>query len=76
MQVDPSYGICWDDPTPLDDETGVEVPDVEFQLSQEQQHQLHQLLQLDPLSDDGNYGINHYCELLDFISSNRSLFQQ
>ena len=76
MQVDSSYGICWDDPPPLDDETNVQVPDVQFQLSQEQLHQLHQVLQLDPLSDDGNYGINHYCELLDFITSNPNLFHR
>ena len=53
-----------------DDDAEVQVPEVGFYLREDQLQQLHQVLHLDPLSDDGNYGINHYCELLNYITSN------
>lgn len=53
-----------------DDDAEVQVPEVGFYLCEDQLQQLHQVLCLDPLSDDNNYGINHYCELLNYITSN------
>ena len=55
---------------PLDDYTEIQVPEVGFYLQEDQLQQLHQVLHSDPLSDDNNYGINHYCELLTYITSN------
>ena len=69
--VNPDFGISWDDPVPLDD-AEVQVPEVGFYLHEDQLQQLH----LDPLSDDGNYGINHYCELLNYTLSMSTALQQ
>ena len=46
------------------------MPEVQFSLSEDQLSRVQQVLYLDPLIDDGNYGITHYCELLDYITSN------
>ena len=68
MQVDEhNYGISWDDPVSLEeeeDDNTVEVPQNEFTLDEERLGELTQ--SFDPLSDDGNYGIDHYCRLLEF----------
>ena len=48
----------------IDDDEGIEVPENEYSLSEEYLEELEQLI--DPLSDDGNYGIEHYCKVLDF----------
>ena len=82
MQVDCNYGISWNDPVPLDSDSdcdmtnhGVEVPQVPFQLNEDRVQELLGVLHLDPLNDDGNFGINNYCVLLDYIASNPALMQ-
>ena len=50
----------------MEDENAVEIPVNEFSLEDESLQELEQFF--DPLSDDGNYGINHYCRLLDFCA--------
>ena len=57
-QVDEDYGIDEDGPTP-DDSEGVAIPRSTVQLSEEELQQA-----VDPLADDGNYGINLYQQAL------------
>ena len=44
----------------------VEVPESEFCLTDENLEELDR--SVDPLSDDDNYGINHYCRVLDYCA--------
>ena len=75
MQVESDYGISWDDPVPVDRNVEVEVPEVTLCLSEDGLEELHQRLPFDPLDDDGNYGIEHYLHLLDFVATNPSFLQ-
>ncbi len=65
-QVDEDYGIDEDGsgPTP-DDSEGVSIPRSAVQLSDEEMDELQQAV--DPLSDDGNYGINLYQQVVAII---------
>ena len=49
-----------------EDENIIEVPVSEFSLSDENLEELDQ--SFDPLDDDDNYGINHYCRVLDYCA--------
>ena len=58
------YGIDYEGPTPnIAINNNVVVPDMLVMLTEEQQQQLSGTIS--PLTDDGNYGINHYLEALD-----------
>lgn len=58
MQVDPNYGVSCNDPVPLDDNEEVQVPDVQYQTNEDHGQEMLEVLNLDPITDDGNYGIN------------------
>ena len=77
IQVEIDYGVSWDDPVPLDRNEEVEVPEVTVSqnLNEDQVAELHHNLPFDPLDDDGNYGIEHYCSLLEFLATNPSFLQ-
>ena len=58
-------GVDYEGPTPeIITDNNVVVPDTLVMFSEEQQ-QLSNIIS--PLTDDGNYGINHYLEILDII---------
>ena len=44
-------------------------------LNEDQVAELHHHLPFDPLDDDGNYGIEHYRSLLEFLATNPSFMQ-
>ena len=61
------YGVDYEGPTPdITTNNNVVVPDTLVILT-EQQQQLSSTI--NPLTDDGNYGINHYLEALDIVKS-------
>lgn len=60
---------------PVDRSVEVEVPEVTLCLSEDRLEELYQRLPFDPLDDDGNYGIEHYLFLLDFVATDSSFLQ-
>ena len=56
-----TYGIDYDGPlTDIETDNNVVVPESQIQLTD---HQLQELQnRIDPLSDDGNNGINHFLD--------------
>ena len=58
-----TYGIDWDGPiTEVVTDNNIVVPDSQVHLTEQQFHELHD--SVDPLSDDGNNGINHFLNAL------------
>jgi len=63
-----TYGIDPDGPmTDIDTDNNVVVPIYEIELSQLEMQELHQ--SIDPLSDDGNSGINHFLNTKQIIEN-------
>lgn len=63
-----SYGIDYDGPLPeVITDNNVEVPDCLLQLTEEQLHNLQQVV--DPTSDDGNNGVFHFLETLKILET-------
>ena len=66
--VDNNYGIDTDDMVSNDDDDdeGVSIPRPTVQLSE---HQLRDLQShVNPQTDDGNHGINHYQQVLQYLN--------
>ena len=60
------YGVDYEGPTPdITTNNNVVVPDTLVILTEQQQLSST----INPLTDDGNYGINHYLEALDIVKS-------
>ena len=60
------YGVDYEGPTPdVDTNSNVVVPGMSVLLTQQQQQQLSSTI--DPLADDGNYGIKNYLEVLEIV---------
>ena len=63
-----TYGIDWDGPiTEVVTDNNIVVPDSQVQLTEQQFHELHN--SVDPLSDDGNNGINHFLNAVGIIEN-------
>ena len=61
------YGIDWNGPMPsTEDNNRVLVPCTECPLSDLACHELEQ--RIDPLTEDGNYGIETYQAVVDFVN--------
>lgn len=61
------YGIDWDGPVGSEDNRLVEVPATPSPISDEDLQQLSE--QINPLVDDGNYGINTFIDTLQAVES-------
>ncbi|XP_028516339.1 uncharacterized protein LOC114575527 [Exaiptasia diaphana] len=61
------YGIDWDGPVGSEDNGLVEVPATPSPISDEDLQQLSE--QINPLVDDGNYGINTFIDTLQAVES-------
>lgn len=66
-QVNENYGIDEEGMGTRDDE-GVSIPHSTISLSEEQSSQLHQ--QINPMTDDRNFGIDLYQEVVAFLHDN------
>ena len=63
-----TYGIDYDGPIPdVDTDNCVVVPEPLIQVSDQQLQQLQH--NVDPISDDGNYGINHFLNAVRIVES-------
>lgn len=61
-----TYGIDYDGPnTDIETNNNVVVPESHIQLTDYQLQELHS--KVDPLSDDGNNGINHFLNTITII---------
>ena len=61
-----TYGIDYDGPmTDIETDNNVVVPESHIQLTEHQVEELHS--RVDPLSDDGNNGINHFLNTVKII---------
>ena len=60
------HGIDYDGPmTDIETDNNVVVPESHIQLTEHQVEELHS--RVDPLSDDGNSGINHFLNTVRII---------
>ena len=67
--IDNNYGLDEEGATQQDgDDEGVSIPSSSIQLSDDQMQLLQQ--QVNPLSDDANFGINLYQQVLQFLHNN------
>ena len=48
-------------------DNNVVVPEIEFNLQENHLQQLQQ--QIQPVDEDGNYGINHFVDVVNFINN-------
>ncbi|PFX18913.1 hypothetical protein AWC38_SpisGene16700 [Stylophora pistillata] len=63
-----SYGIDQDGPIPdIITDNNVVVPELELELTESENQQLKE--NVDPLSDDGNSGINHFLSVLQILET-------
>jgi hypothetical protein len=63
-----NYGIDWDGPIPIDNEIEqVNIDPINNILSNLQLNNLQNIV--NPLAEDGNYGINLYLNTLEFIQN-------
>jgi len=65
--VDDNYGVEENGLLGVDDYSGVEVPEVQFELTAEQLANMQQ--RVNPLRESDNYGIDLYEETLHFLSN-------
>jgi hypothetical protein len=66
-----SYGIDYDIPNipnEDDDDTSIFVPDNQFYLTEEEETELRAYI--DPLSNDGDNGIQHFCNARTYVLNN------
>lgn len=65
------YGIDdFEQPDFSDLDNNVDIPENEFNL--DERHIQHLQEQIQPTDDDGNYGINHFVHVVNFISNNNA----